>query len=486
MNDINILWLKRDLRLSDHPALDAASKSDFLIIYIFEPSVSYNYDFDIRHWRFVYQSINEIENRGARVHKVYGEAVDVFSSIINLYENVSIFSHRETGNSLTFERDIKLKKLFKKNNIRWKEFTPYGVMRGLSDRARWDHFWIKYVKTKIQNSYSFCFLKFNTSLQADYNVPTDIQSMIKVIHPSQQLGGEKKSHESLDLFFFNKVDKYWGSLSYPEKSRYYTSRLSAHLAWGNITIRQIYQRCELERESLFAKKSLEQFMNRLKWHCHFIQKLESEPRLEFENIDSAFNGIRNKKNKVYIKAWKNGQTGFPLIDAAMRCVSETGFLNFRLRATVVSFLTHTLWQPWQSGSGHLARQFLDYEPGIHFAQFQMQAGTVGINTLRIYNPVKQSIEYDKEAVFIKRWVPELRKLPIKYIHEPWSITPMDELLYNFKAGTSYQAPIVDMETSHKYAREKLWSIKNSKESKQNSAQIVSRHGRKRSSIRRRK
>ena len=120
------------------------------------------------------------------------------------------------------------------------------------------------------------------------------------------------------------------------------------------------------------KMSINQYMARLKWHCHFIQKLESEPEIEFRNLNSAFNNIRTKRDRKLIKAWEKGLTGYPLIDAAMRCVTETGFLNFRLRSTVVSFLTHHLWQPWQAGAHHLARQFIDYEPGIHYPQFQMQ------------------------------------------------------------------------------------------------------------------
>ena len=161
----------------------------------------------------------------------------------------------------------------------------------------------------------------------------------------------------------------------------------------------------------------------------------------------------------------------------MRCVQETGYLNFRLRSTVVSFLTHLLWQPWQSGAGFLARQFLDYEPGIHFSQFQMQAGTMGIHTIRIYNPIKQSKEKDKDAVFIKRWVPELKDLPVNFIHEPWLMSAMDEMMYNFKLGEDYPKPIVDFESSHREARDRLWKIKNSDLNKAKARPILNKHTR---------
>ena len=174
-------------------------------------------------------------------------------------------------------------------------------------------------------------------------------------------------------------------------------------------------------------------------------------------------------------AWKNGQTGYPLVDASMRCVKETGYLNFRMRAMVVSFLTHHLWLDWRIGAQHLAACFLDFEPGIHYPQFQMQSGVTGINTVRIYNPVKQSLENDSEAVFIKEWVPEISHLPLVFIHEPWKMTEMEQMIYHCQLGVDYPQRIVNIEESGRKARDILFSMQKEASVKISSNRILKKH-----------
>ena len=265
-------------------------------------------------------------------------------------------------------------------------------------------------------------------------------------------------------------------ISKPELARKGCSRISPYIAWGNLSIREVYRKAYLLKTTTTTnKKPLEAFMSRLRWQAHFIQKFEMEHTMESESVNKGFQKLKKEISEHYQIAWETGQTGYPLVDACMRCLVETGYLNFRMRALVVSFLTHNLWQPWQAASKHLSKMFLDFEPGIHFPQLQMQAGETGTNMLRIYNPIKNSLEHDPDAVFIKKWVPELKDLETPFAHEPYLMTQMEQQFNDFYLGKNYPIPIVDMEITRKKASDTLWNLRKNKKVREESQRILKKH-----------
>ena len=186
-----------------------------------------------------------------------------------------------------------------------------------------------------------------------------------------------------------------------------------------------------------------------------MQKLEDEPQIELLPMNPLYQGMRDQFEPHLFQAWQRGETGYPMIDAAMRCLLATGWLHFRARAMLVAFASYQLWLDWRPVALHLARCFTDYEPGIHYPQIQMQAGTTSINPNRMYNPLKQSLLKDPQGQFIRRWCPELSRLPNEWLHQPWLLPPALQLQYGMRLGIDYPAAVVDLQQATRLARSRL-------------------------------
>ena len=198
-----------------------------------------------------------------------------------------------------------------------------------------------------------------------------------------------------------------------------------------------------------------------------MQKLEDQPSIETHTLHTSFEKLRpSLSDHKVLEAWETGMTGYPMIDACMRYLNTTGWLNFRMRAMLVSFASYHLWLDWRLTAKHLARQFLDYEPGIHYSQIQMQSGTTGMNSIRIYNPIKQSMDQDPGGNFIKQWVPELSNLPAKFLHQPWLLED---------ATLNYPKPIVDEKFARAVAKEKIYSLKKQIKNSDETISLVRKH-----------
>ncbi|WOJ97795.1 deoxyribodipyrimidine photo-lyase [Congregibacter brevis] len=476
-----LVWLKRDLRFQDNAAIKAAlaTGSPVLLLYCFEPELLSDPHYDERHWRFVWQSLLDMHRALAPQTKSLqvccGDPREVFRALITNGQIQSVHSYEETGLEKTFSRDRDVGRILKEQVIPWDEFPTNGVQRGRRNRRGWNRNWTQHMSAPchvidpelIRGKLS------NENCLADFHLRGSPGSW-RSSQSEFQTGGESAARQTLKDFLLRRSSGYARNISKPLASRDSCSRLSPYLAWGNLSIRQVYQALKRAQAKQGPSRALQAFESRLHWHCHFIQKFEMECRMEHEDINRGYLQYPRLHDEELVKAWAEGKTGYPLIDASMRCLRATGYINFRSRAMLVSFLTHHLWQDWREGAAHLASQFLDFEPGIHFAQMQMQAGVTGINTIRIYNPIKQSEEHDPEGTFIRQWVPELAEVPAPMIHRPWDLSAMERMIYGLN-DEPYCPPIVDVRETHRSARDRLWALKDDPLVKQERERILSRH-----------
>ena len=498
-----LVWFKRDLRVADHePLARAASRGPVIALYVYEPSVLRAPEFDACHLDFINDCLDELRDSLARLGCPLllrvGECPDVFAELQRALGFRTLWSHEETGLEVTYARDRRVAAWCREQGVEWQELTQSGVIRRLANRDGWARRWDQRMSMplvpappRVDTVAALCDL---AAVAAANPLRGAAELGVAGTHRTEAWrGGERRALAVLHSFLQGRGVDYRRGMSSPVTGFDACSRLSAYLAWGAISLRTVHQACEARRREIRAARdagsaldprwlgSLQAFSGRLRWHCHFLQKLEDEPRIEFENFSRAYDGLREQApDAARLDAWCAGQTGYPMVDACMRALHAGGWINFRMRAMLVSFAAHHLWLHWRGFAPYLARQFIDFEPGIHYSQVQMQSGTTGINTVRIYSPIKQALDQDPEGAFIRRYVPELAAVPVQYLAQPHTMPADLQQRTGVRIGRTYPAPLVDHASAYRAARERIAAVRRTTAARAEAERVQAKHGSRRS------
>jgi deoxyribodipyrimidine photo-lyase len=467
-----LVWLKRDLRCADHAPLGAAATArSALAVFVIEPAWLTSPEFDPQHLAFALDALErlrvDLHERGLPLRVEHGPMPDVLERLRREFAFTDLLSHEETGPGWTWGRDRAVARWCRAQGVRWREWPQSGVVRRLGSRQGWAARWARRMNAPVVPVPD----GWRGARVAMPDLPS-LRSLGQVVAPRPTpVAGEAAAQAELADFVGGRGRDYRRALSSPLTAERGCSRLSAHLAFGTLSMRQVHQATEqaiANADDRALAWGLRGFAGRLRWHCHFMQKLEDEPAIEFRNFSRALDGLRpgdieggaapfGDLEHARFAAWCEGRTGFPMVDACMRSLLATGWLNFRMRAMLVSFAAYHLGLHWRAPGLFLARQFLDFEPGIHWSQMQMQSGTTGINTVRIYSPAKQQRDHDLDFRFIRRWVPE------------W--------------GTdAYPAPIVDEATALRDIRARLFAARATPAARAEADRVQERHGSRKSGL----
>lgn len=459
----SVMWFRRDLRLEDNKALsEAFKKSDSLLLFFhvnpeqFVEGPSKN---EAAFFQTVQQLRAEVEAAGGKLHLLYGDLEESFRRLKDEFPDWTdiYLNYDETGYGL--KRDQKIAPVLKDLEVKVHAYHDHYLHSAQE------------IKTNAGTAYKVYTPYYNKWIEKMKPSPVEVNFTAEKLVDGDYFSEDEKQFEGYLAGLTELPNFQAGSQQAKERLMHFietglhsyhenrdfpfidgTSRLSHHLRTGTISVRTIYHELMNTHES--EGKTV--FIKELAWREFYNMIYASNPKQKEQAIKEEFNDIHWLNDEEDFERWKEGKTGFPIVDAAMRQLKETGWMHNRLRMIAASFLVKDLLIDWRWGERYFQEELIDYDAASNIGGWQWAAstGTDSVPYFRIFNPTTQSERFDQEAEFIKQYIPELAAVPSKKVHDPAGLTPEEQDRFNVILGQDYPFPLVSHQERRKMAMAK--------------------------------
>lgn len=456
---MQIVWFRRDLRLKDNEIIGKLDRNkEVLAFFIIDPWFYQQPEVSAARVKFLFESIENLDTNlrklGSKLYLFEGKSVDVIRqltrSLLNLGKQPKLYFNRDVQVDYGVDRDRAIVEFYQQQGLE----IHLGRNNFLQETENYDTLWLDYHEYQKRALYSTPQFINTPQLSLDLPQLTIARLKQKYRHfleaeSYRYLGGEDNAKGTLNTFVSHRYRGYHWKMSRPWLAMGgATSHFSAHLTFGTISTRTVYQAITAVANSLPTQSkdnySLKTFLDRLRWHDKFSQRHYFHPELAFRNrypeFDEWYSPIELEGDKLALfEAWCKGRTGYPLVDASMRQLNVMGWMNFRMRAMCVTFLCINCGISWHHGARYFMSKLVDGNIAINHWQWQAQAGVTNpmSKTFRIYNPTKNLQEKDPDLKFVRYWIPELESYSMKDLSKAYIST------------NNYPRPILDWQQTRK-------------------------------------
>ncbi|WP_306983329.1 cryptochrome/photolyase family protein [Alkalicoccobacillus murimartini] len=465
-----VVWFRRDLRIHDHTALSKAlqslTKGDRIVgLFFIQPNL--NESFTARHdyyYETLMKHVDHCEENGFPIHFVTGSLEDAFSQLKNQLTDLDqlYFNADETGGGA--ERDQKVIDFFDSTSVAVYPCLDHTIHAAeevkKQDGDLYKVFssyykqWRQLNKPSIQHVDLAKLKEYATDQRGKFSSGAEAyKNLMERKTGKWKYAGEQEGLKRLEDFTHSKMYDYHNKRDFPAISG--TSLLSPYLRTGAVSTRTVYHTIVDELGEQNNSEGPDTYIQELAWRDFYNMIYFQYPESKDMELIEKYRGMDWNVDEELLQAWKEGVTGYPLIDAAMKQLNQIGWMHNRLRMAVASFLTKDLLIDWREGERYFEEQLIDYEPASNIGgwQWASSTGTDAAPYFRIFNPTRQSERFDAEGNFIRKYLPQLKDVPKKYIHTPWKMPSEMQEEVGCRIGEDYPNPIVDHDTMRKRALE---------------------------------